>query len=87
MVLTVIAVLLAALVFERQSSIIDPAAAHAQGAQQGGMTNALEQRKQMIAELRQMNNRLERIESRMNAGLNVRVTDMPPLRLPADAND
>ena len=43
----------------------------------GGMMNAAEQRKQIIAELRQMNSRLERIEGKLAGGLSVKVTDMP----------
>ena len=54
-VLTVIAALLAVAVIDRQWGIPEPASAHAQpGAQDGGLTNALEQRKQMIAEIRRM---------------------------------
>ena len=48
----------------------------------GGLSNALEQRKQIIAELRTLNARMERIESKLAAGLNVKVTDMPALKLP-----
>jgi hypothetical protein len=45
------------------------------------MTNRLEQNKQMIAELRAMSGRLERIEARLAQRLDVRVTEMPPVRL------
>lgn len=85
-VLTVIAVLLAANMLGRPGAITEPAAAHAQvgGSDPGGMTNALEQRKQMINELRQIGSRLDRIESKINGGLNVKVTEMPPLRMPTD---
>ena len=43
----------------------------------GGIISTAEQRKQIIAELRTMNSRLERIESKLNSGLSVKVTDMP----------
>jgi hypothetical protein len=84
--LTVIAGLLALAVLDRQGGMTEAAAAHAQPGivQSGGMSNALEQRKQMIAELRQISARMERIEAKINAGMNVRVTDMPPLRLPPE---
>jgi hypothetical protein len=81
--LTAIAVLLGISVVDRHWAITEPAAAQAQGVQPdaGGMSNALEQRKQMIAELRQMNSKLDRLEARLNRELNVKVTDMPPVRL------
>ena len=50
----------------------------------GGLSNALEQRKQIIAELRTMNGRLERIEAKLAGRLDVRVTDMPPIKLPPE---
>jgi hypothetical protein len=89
-VLTAIAVLLGLGLAERAgdgSALTGPAAASAQSEQpeSGGMTNALEQRKQIIGELRTANLRLERIEARLNGRLEVRVTDMPPLRLPPEA--
>lgn len=85
-VLTVIAALLAVAMIDRHPAITEPSGAHAQvrEGQEGGMSNALEQRKQMIAELRQLSSRMERLESRINAGLNVKVTEMPPMRLPAN---
>lgn len=46
--------------------------------------SAAEQRKAMIQELREVAQRLDRIESAMKSGLSVRVTEMPELRLPAD---
>jgi hypothetical protein len=49
--------------------------------------SAAEQRRTMIQELRGMSQRLDRIEAAMRAGLNVRVTEMPELRLPPAARD
>ena len=46
----------------------------------GGIISAAEQRKQIIAELRTMNSRLERIESKLNSGLSVKVTEMPKVQ-------
>ncbi|HYF13499.1 MAG TPA: hypothetical protein VD971_00350 [Phycisphaerales bacterium] len=42
-----------------------------------GLVSAADQRKSMINELRELNARLERMESVMERGLNVKVTSMP----------
>ncbi|MEX2217916.1 MAG: hypothetical protein WD749_04075 [Phycisphaerales bacterium] len=85
--LTAIAVLLALGLAERAGSGL-PGVAPAEARQyqpiEVGLTNALEQRKQMISELRSMNSRLERIESRLAGRIEVRVIDMPPVKLPAE---
>ena len=57
----------------------DGAAALAQPGLNEPPFNAAEQRKQMIAALQQMNTRLSAIETKLNAGLNVKVTEMPPV--------
>lgn len=44
--------------------------------------NASEQRKQMIDQLRLMNDRLTRIENKLAQPLDVRVKEMPPIVLP-----
>jgi hypothetical protein len=82
-VLTAIAVILALGLIERHSGtvITEPAAASAQPESEGGMTNKLEQNKQMIAELRLLNQKLDRMDSRLAAGLNVKVTSMPPIQV------
>lgn len=86
--LTAIAVFLALGLVERssqttvESSAAGPAA-YAQppaAGEPGGLLNALEQRKQIIAELRAIAMRLERIEARLRQRLDVRVVDMPPMR-------
>jgi hypothetical protein len=41
--------------------------------------NATEQRRQMILALQQMNTRLGAIETKINSGLTVKVTEMPPV--------
>lgn len=43
--------------------------------------NAAEQRKLMIVQLEQMNDRLKKIESALSAGINVKVTDMPAVKV------
>src|SRR5262245_12528171 len=84
-VLTAIALCLGLGLADRQGTSVDsPGVALAQEQDSGGLTNALEQRKQIIAELRQMNGRLERIEARMASKLEVKVVDMPPLKLPPE---
>lgn len=83
--LTAIAVLLALGLIDRAApSAIGPQQATAQPSSDGGMTNALEQRKQMIGELRVMNSRLERIEAKLGSGISVKVVDMPPLKMPPE---
>lgn len=47
--------------------------------------NASEQRKQMIDQLRLMNDRLTRIENKLSQPLDVRVKEMPPIVLPGAA--
>jgi L-asparaginase/Glu-tRNA(Gln) amidotransferase subunit D len=42
-----------------------------------GLVSASEQRKQMITELKAIASRLERVESQLGKGLNVKVTSMP----------
>jgi hypothetical protein len=63
---------------------LDVGSAMAQADGEAQMPNAFAQRKEIIAELRQMNGRLERLESRMAQGLSVKVTDMPAMKLPAE---
>jgi len=89
--LTAIAVLLALGVIDRHagsrdaiSGLTEPAQASAQQPSDGGMTNRLEQNKQMIAELQKMNGKLDRIESKLSSGISVKVTDMPALKLPPE---
>jgi hypothetical protein len=90
--LTAIAVLLAVGVVDRHAGsgdrldrLMTPDAAQAQQPQtDGGLANKLDQNKQIIAELRSLNGKMDRIEAKLNSGLSVKVTDMPPLRLPPE---
>lgn len=50
----------------------------------GDRISAAEQRKMMIAELRNISARMDRIEAKLSEGINVRVTDMPPIQFPAE---
>jgi hypothetical protein len=52
-----------------------------------GRVNPAEQRKQMITELRSVNQRLDRIEALLARGVSVKVVDMPELRLPKALED
>lgn len=82
-VLTAIAVLLTLLVVDRHAGPGITGAALAQGQPEDpsssaqAMVSAAEQRKQMIAELRRIAGRMERIEAKLNAGLTVKVSEMP----------
>jgi len=49
-----------------------------------GRISAAEQRKQIIAELRTVQTKMDRLEQTLNKGLNVKVIDMPELKLPAE---
>jgi hypothetical protein len=84
--LTAIAILLG-LNLVNSGGVTAPSAASAQPENEsaGGLISASEQRKVMIAELRAIGGRLDRIESKLAAGgVNVKVTDMPALKLPPE---
>lgn len=92
-VLTAIAGLLALHLMDRTSGaglvaqVLSPAAASAQASmdsEPGGLANAIQQRKEMIGELRLIGSRLDRIDAKLNSGINVKVTDMPALKLPPE---
>ena len=80
-ILTVVACLLGVNALNQAGvSFVSTAQAQLSGGEEG-MVSAAEQRKVMIAELRQMSSRLERMESTMAKGLSVKVIDMPPVKL------
>ncbi len=88
-VLTLVAGLLFAMSLDRgQGSLISQANAQ-QGAHSGGddgtdeagRTNAAEQRKVMIAELRTLSSRMQNLETMLSKGINVKVTEMPPIQI------
>ena len=64
---------------ERPAAHMDPT--------EGGLISAAEQRKLMLAELRTLNARLASIETKLGAGVNVTVTDMPAIQWPAQQAD
>ena len=79
--LTVIAVMLTLLVGERfASKSVVGGTAEAAPADEAtaGLVSAGEQRKQMIAELRSMNARIDKLTSSIKNPMPVKVTEMPP---------
>lgn len=90
--LTAITVLLALGVIDRHAGSGDGLerltglqTAQAQPRPTQGLSNDLEQRERVIAELRALNGKVDRIEAKLNSGLSVKVTEMPPMRLPPEA--
>jgi hypothetical protein len=85
-VLTVIAVLMALnLLVQVTGQHTSPAAAVAQSVSADDSSsppfNSAEQRKQMIALLELLNRRVTSLESKLDKGLNVKVIEMPPVRV------
>ncbi len=48
--------------------------------------NAAEQRKRMIDQLTQINDRLARLEGKLDKGINVKVTEMPAIKVESPKN-
>jgi hypothetical protein len=48
-----------------------------------GLVSAADQRKQILAELQRIGSKLDAVDAALNKGLNVKVTDMPAMKLPA----
>jgi hypothetical protein len=71
-----------------QVGVSTASTAFAQPGGEEGLVSAAEQRKVMIAELRTLSSRIERVESLLAKGINVKVTDMPAIKLadPSQAN-
>lgn len=95
LVLTAIAGLLAVMVLQSPAGggAGSPSAALAaqpskqSGGSQGeqmGLISALEQRKIMIASLARIEERLSKMEAKLSSGISVKVTEMPPIRLPVE---
>jgi len=84
--LAAIAVLLGLNVVGGDSAALPgPAQAHAQESRPGGaLISAATQRKQMVEELRRMNTAIQGLEARLSGPLNVKVTDMPEIKLPRE---
>src|SRR5690606_16811220 len=85
LMLTVIAGLLALSLVDRATSTEGSIAsvtapAHAQN-QPGEMVSAAQQRKMMIAEIKGLGERIDRLDKTMRSGINVKVTEMPRVRL------
>lgn len=97
-VLSVIALFLGLLVVGQFSgSGVGPAQASAQPTRirhtgdeepkAGGLVSAADQRKVMIAELRDLGQRLDAIEAILARGLDVKVKEMPPIQLPREREE
>jgi hypothetical protein len=82
-VLTVIAVLLAVAVAQRSDIFPQPAEAEAATAQRGVPTppNAAAQRLKMIQELEKLDRRLDSIEKKLGAPIDVNVLSMPEVKV------
>ncbi len=80
--LTVVATLLGANLFLGLLGVGGPDAAQAEQPKTVDVPfNAADQRKQMIDQLGQMQARLAAIESKLDKGLSVKVTEMPPVKV------
>jgi hypothetical protein len=98
-VLTLIACIMLAMMLDRgQGSLISLASAQPRQPQattprggddgdESGRVSAAEQRKVMIAELRNLSTRMEHIEAVLNKPLTVKVSEMPPIQFPSDKGD
>jgi hypothetical protein len=94
-ILTVIAVLLGVIVLDRavvragagEAGLLGgPSAAKAESGPDdedvvGARVSAADQRKVIIAELRNLSHKLDTIDTRLGKGLNVKVIDMPAVRM------
>ena len=84
-ILTAIALLLGGVILGQFAQTGSPAlsSAGASGPPQlvGGFISPADQRITMIKELRNLGSKIESLEARLDKGLNVRVTDMPPVRM------
>jgi hypothetical protein len=82
-VLTAVAVLLA-LNLLKPMDLVSSAIAQP-GESTSGLTSAIEQRKQMIAQLNTLEKKLEKIESALAKG--IKISEMPELKLPSDLKE
>lgn len=76
------AVVFAGMLLIAQLGDTGPAAANA-AYQPETPFNATQQRKDMIEQLKQLNDRMARIEAKLDKGINVKVTEMPAGSAPA----
>ncbi|MCB9846226.1 MAG: hypothetical protein H6811_09600 [Phycisphaeraceae bacterium] len=87
-VLTVIALLLGVLALDRLAGGLGPASAQAQTGRNepnsGGMVSAADQRKVIIREIKDLRGQIEAMQATLSRGLDVRVTDMPEIKLPKE---
>lgn len=84
--LTLVAGLLAISVLGRATSLSSTAFADTTQPEEGsGLVSAAEQRKAMISELKAIASRLDRLDATMSKVLNVKVLEMPPVKLQGGA--
>lgn len=81
-ILTAVAVLLALNLLKPFDLV---SSAFAQPGDGNNLTSALEQRKQMIAQLATMEKKLEKIEAQLAKG--IKISEMPDLKLPAELKE
>lgn len=81
-VLTVVAVLLAINLLKPMDLV---PSALAQPGESTGLTSAIEQRKQMIAQLAALEKKLDKVEAALAKG--IKISEMPELKLPSDLKD
>lgn len=88
-VLTAIAVLLGVIALKpaelSSTALAQPAVKSPADTGDTALTNAAEQRKVMITELKNLSKRVEKVESMLTKG--IKVTEMPELKLPAEFRD
>jgi len=93
--LTVIAVLLGVLALGRMGEVTEPAHAAStppgvgqpgKAGEGGGLVSAAQQRKVMIAQLKELSKRMEKIEGALNKGITVKVSEMPEIRIPREGD-
>jgi len=84
-ILTAIALLLGGVVLghfaQSGSPALSSAGASGPPAKGGGFVSPADQRITMINELRNLGRKVESLEASLSKGINVRVTDMPPVRV------
>ena len=74
-VLSLAAIGLSSIALVRTGGSLDAATPASAGGDDGTPFNATEQRAQMIAQMREMNSRLGRVEQGMKSGVNVKVIE------------
>jgi hypothetical protein len=94
--LTIIAGLLGVIALDRSGPLVSQAnaqqhqpATHGGGDDEAdaGRVSAADQRKVIIAELRNLSSRVDHLEGTLSKGISVKVTEMPPIQFPTEKGD